>query len=156
MGYRYIMCHGFSSPVYKDKLLSIEIPVPFLRDTKEEAMKDGSIGVRFNCINDNGKENIYISFYPGEDFKVSNKANGEKQLSVWTVGVPFYHMDYEEFRKLGGGIFINHLNENGFYYYDPENEEQICKDSFNDLFPDRHVGMKPIYIDSEAYSIREE
>ena len=182
MKYRYMMSGSFTPEKYEyihdgtdHRLLCIEIPAPYSRDSENEAMADGALTYRFVSV----EGEVLIAVYPGEGFEAAVDDNGRKCLNVWTKGYPFHFYNYDEFKKLGGMIYempcsmISSIPEP-----DELSEEEIVaqleewrqeteatswnagdyevKVVFTELFTSLTPEDKPVYIDNEAYCIAEE
>lgn len=154
-------------------MLSIEIPAPYARESKEEAIKDGQFTYRFVCV----EGEVLIAVYPGEAYQKYRDGNGVECLKVWTKGHPFHFYNYQEFKRLGGIIYempenmicqvSEHLSEEDLVAAindwksnancEPAKiEDYEVKATFTELFPSLAPGDNPIYIDNEAYIINEE
>ncbi len=125
----------------------IDIPVPFLYDSEEEAMEAEEFGFRFLWLC--GEPNIVI--YEKENFKVNKEESGEESLNAWIEGEPLAAYTFQEFRKAGGKMRMLKSEHQGTHL---EEEDFIDTDNtFSDCFPEMEH-FKLYYIDSEAYFIR--
>ena len=147
--YRYFM-NGMFDPT-DGNTYEIDIPSPFIRDSKEEAMADGDFAYRFAKI-DKSDEPVIVIFEK-EDFKVTTDEKGRRCLDTWVEGKIIGTYTFERFKKRGG--YIRMLK--------PECKGKFCLDvdvfiptekTFSYVFPNIEP-QKLYYIDDEAYSIEE-
>ena len=180
MKYRYIMNGSFTPEKYEyihdgtyHGLLCIDIPAPYFRDSKREAMADSSLSYRFVSV----EGEVQIAVYPGEGFAPAADDSGHKCLYVWTTGRPLHLYNYDEFKKIGGMIYelpcsalfsiseTEELKEIIAKLEERESETETTswnmgdyevKATFAELFPHLEPKDNPVYIDDEAYCISEE
>ena len=125
----------------------IDIPVPFLYNSEEEAMEAEEFGFRFLWLC--GEPNIVI--YEKENFKVNKEESGEESLNAWIEGEPLATYTFQEFIKAGGKMRMLKPEHQGTSL---EEEDFIDTDNnFTDCFPEMK-SYKLYYIDSEAYYIK--
>lgn len=181
MGFRYMMGGFFEPERYEYRHndtdhsgLMIDIPVPFVRETEEEAEKDSHFTCRFMFSDDIG--DVVIVFYPNEQFEKVENINGRPALKVWVEGEPCYYMTYAEFKQLGGilwempsdmvGNFVPGSSEAEMLEQIKNFASQIPDDGYNiadtavdvtftDLFPSLTPEDGLVYIDDESYCIVE-
>ena len=135
--YRYFM-YGMFYPT-DGNTYGINIPSPFMRDSKEEAMADGHFAYRFAKIDESDGPVIVV--FEKENFKVVTDEKGRRCLNTWVEGETIGTYTFEQFKKLGG------------YIMKPDDflpTEKTFADVFPNIEPDRLY-----YIDDEAYSIEE-
>lgn len=125
----------------------IDIPVPRLYDSEEEAMNAEGFGYRFLWMF--GEPNIVI--YETENFKVNNDESGEQSINAWIEGEPLATYTFQEFKQAGGKIRMLKPEHQGGHL---EEEDFIDTDNnFSDCFPEMEH-FRLYYIDAEAYFIR--
>lgn len=147
--YRYFMS-GMFCPTDGEEY-EINIPSPFLRDSKKEAMGDGCYGYRFVwLINAKGPE---IIIYKNENFEVVDDGN-EKYLKQWVEGSVLKTYTFEEFKEAGGYMRMLKPEIKGSGYIDGNTDFLDTDKTFRDVFPDMQK-QKLYYIDNEAYWIEE-
>ena len=144
--YQYTMSGMFGGT--DGNYYDIDIPVPFLYDSEEEAKGAEEFGFRFLWMC--GEPNIVI--YEKENFKVNKKEeSGKKSIYAWIEGEPLAAYTFQEFRKAGGKMRMLKPEHQGTHL---EEEDFIDTDNtFSDCFPEMEH-FKLYYIDSEAYFIR--
>lgn len=145
--YRYFMC-GMFCPTDGEEY-EINIPSPFLHDTKDDAMKDGNFGYRFALLNESKGPEIII--YEKENFKVIEDKD-DKYLKQWVEGNVLKTYTFEEFRKEKGYIRILKQELKGSGYIDGNTDFLDTDKTFKDVFPNMQK-QKLYYIDNEAYYI---
>ena len=119
---------------------TIRIPFPIVRDSKEEAMKDGNdgkLGCRFVLLD--GDTEPIIIIYGQEEWMPTEDGRG---FYSWVSG-----------NVVGIYTYAKFVEAHGIMY--------LCKDdyvetdkTFADIFPNMEK-YKLYYIDNEAYSIEE-
>lgn len=129
----------------------INIPSPFLYDSKNEAMKDGHFGYRFIWLDDTKGPEIIV--FEGENFEVIEDGN-EKYLKQWVDGNIIKTYSFEEFKKENGYIRMLKPEVKGSGYIDCNTDFLDTDKTFRDIFPDMQK-QKLYYIDNEAYYIEE-
>ena len=147
--YRYFMC-GMFTPTDKEEYL-IEIPSPFLRDSKDEAMKDEAFGYRFLLLA--GEKEPEIVIFEREDFKVSG-AGDNKHLSTWVEGNVVGSYTFDQFKEAGGIVQMLKPELKGCGALNAATDFVDTDKTFLDMFPNMQK-QKLYYIDSEAYYIDE-
>lgn len=147
--YRYFI-YGAFEPTDGNSY-EINIPSPFIRNSKEEAMADGHFAYRFAQIDESDEPVIVI--FEKEGFKATTDEKGRRCLNTWVEGETIGTYTFEQFKKQGG--YIRMLK--------PECKGKFCLDlddfiptekTFADVFPNIKP-QKLYYIDDEAYSIEE-
>ena len=179
MKFRYVMCGSFKPERYiyrhngtDHRRLMIDIPMPFARETKEEAEQDSHFACRF-MFSAEMREVVFV-FYPHEGLEKFEDINGKPTLKVWVEGEPCYYMTYAEFKQLGGILwempsrmvckFIPGSSEaemldqlKNFASQVPDDGYNIADTAvdvtFNELFPSLTPEDGPVYIDNESYCI---
>lgn len=144
MQYRYIVSGMFRSQ--HGKYYEINIPAPYIRDSKERAEKDDIYGYRFIP---NEEQKPVIAVFPAEKFE---RASNKKSLNVWTEGEPIATYDFDTFKREGGYIRRLKDEKEGCSFINGETDFEDTDETFDALFPDIHG---KVYIDSEAYWIQE-
>lgn len=147
--YRYFMS-GMFIPTDGEEY-EINIPSPFLYDSKDEAMKDGNYGYRFVYL-DNDVEPILV-IYEHENFEVV-KTNGEKYLKQWVEGSVIQTYTYKEFKEANGYMRMLKPECKGLGFIDGNTDFVDTDKTFKDVFPNMQK-QKLYYIDNEAYYIEE-
>lgn len=143
--YQYTMSEMFGGT--DGNYYDIDIPVPFLYDSEEEAMEAEEFGFRFLWLCD--EPNIVI--YEKENFKVNKEESGEESLNAWIEGEPLAAYTFQEFIKAGGKMRMLKPEHQGIHL---EEEDFIDTDNtFFDCFPEMEH-FKLYYIDAEAYFIK--
>lgn len=145
--YRYIMIGMFSGT--DGNTYDIEVPSPFLRNTEEEAKKDGSFGYRFTWED---TEPCIIG-YADENCRRSTDKNGKKCLEVWVEGDVLGLCTFSIFKELGGKIRKLKDSAKDKVCLEDDDFEETDK-TFADIFPNMEHD-KLYYIDDEAYYIAE-
>lgn len=146
MEYRYFTYGMFDGT--DGNRYDICIPSPFVRNSKDKAMKDENFAYRFLTIDLAGP--MLIAF-ANEHFEPMN--NGKTQLKCWVdknvVGV----YTFEKFKKNGG--YIRQLKQSSRRKYVTDESDFVDTDkSFADVFPNMEK-EKLYYVDGEAYFIQE-
>lgn len=147
--YRYFMS-GMFCPTDGEEY-EINIPSPFLHDSKEEAKKDENFGYRFALLNDVRGPEIIV--YEKENFKVI-KEKDKKYLEQWVEGNVLKTYSFEEFKKSHGYIRMLKPELKGNGYIDGNTDFLDTNKTFKDVFPNMQK-QKLYYIDNEAYYIEE-
>ena len=147
--YRYFMS-GMFCPTDAEEY-EINIPLPFLHNSKAEAMKDEAFGYRFLLLDDVKGPEIII--YEKENFKVVEDGD-RKYLEQWVDGNVIGSYTFEEFKKTKGYIRMLKPELKGCGYIDGNTDFLDTDKSFKDVFPNMQK-QKMYYIDSEAYYIEE-
>ena len=147
--YRYFMS-GMFCPTDGEEY-EINIPSPFLHDSKEEAMKDGNFGYRFLLLDNQTGPVIVV--YENERFKVV-KENGLKHLNHRVEGKVLEVYTFEKFKQEQGSILMLRSEKKGFGYIDSATDFLATDKTFKDIFPNMQE-RKLYYIDNEAYWIEE-
>ncbi len=171
--YRYMMSGSFvpeNKKVFPENcdpaLLGIDIPAPYNRDSEKEAMQDSHFSYRFGVRDGE----VVILVYPREEWEPAEDKEGRKYLHTWTVGEPVTYYKYKKFKELGGLIFAYPngaickaitLEELNKWHEETKDfswnaEDYVIEADFNKLFPSLTEEEKPVYIDNEAYFIKEE
>jgi len=147
--YRYFM-NGMFDPT-DGNTYEIDIPSPFIRDSKEEAMADGHFAYRFAQIDESDEPVIVI--FEKEGFKATTDEKGRRCLDTWAERKIIGFYTFERFKKRGG--YIRMLK--------PECKGKFClgvddfiptEKTFADVFPNIEP-QRLYYIDDEAYLIEE-
>jgi len=147
--YKYFMS-GMVVPTDGEEY-EINIPSPFLHNSKTEAMKDGEFGYRFLLLNEVRGPEIIV--YEKENFKVVEDGDG-KYLEQWVEGNVVGSYTFEEFKKAGGYIRMLKPELKGCGFIDGNTDFLDTDKTFKDIFPDMQK-QKLYYIDNEAYYIEE-
>ena len=143
------MCGMFESTDGEE--YEINIPSPYLCDSKDKAMKARNLGYRFVMLDENIGPQIVI--YENENLKVQNN-NGKKDLKVWVDGKKVELYDFNKFKELGGYIRILKPECKGLAFIDGNTDFIDTDKTFTEIFPDIQK-QKLYYIDNEAYYIKE-
>lgn len=146
--YKYFMC-GMFTPTDGNEY-EINIPSPFLHNTKNDAKKDMNFGYRFALLNDTIGPEIII--YEKENFKVIE--DKEKYLEQWVEGNVIKTYSFDEFKKAGGYIRMLKPECKGCGYIDGNTDFIDTDKTFKDVFPNMQK-QKLYYIDNEAFYIEE-
>lgn len=144
--YRYFM-NGIFYPT-DGEIYEINIPSPFLHNSKNKAMCDDVFGYRFVLLNESIGPEIVI--FEKENFKISE--NNEKCLEQWIEGNVIKTYNFEEFKKLGGYIRKLKSECKGLGFIDGNTDFLDTDKTFKDIFPNMQK-LKLYYIDNEAYYI---
>lgn len=147
--YRYFMC-GMFFPTDGEEY-EINIPSPFLYDSKNEAMKDESFGYRFCWLDDAIGPEIIV--YEKENFEVIEDGD-KKFLKQWVEGNVLKTYSFEDFKKENGFIRMLKPELKGSGYIDSNTDFLDTDKTFREIFPNMQK-LKLYYIDSEAYYIEE-
>ena len=147
--FRYIMS-GMFYPT-NGHTYEIDIPSPYLRDSKEDAEKDSIYGYRF-IKNVDG--NPVVAVFEGEDFDVV-KENEKKQVYARVTGNIIKTYNFDTFIKEGGVIRMLKPEVEGSGFINGETDFLDTNETFKDVFPNMEW-YKTYYIDNEAYYIKEE
>lgn len=140
--YRYFM-NGIISPTDGEEY-EINIPSPYLYNSKNEAMKAQSFGYRFILLDKNVGPQIVI--FENENLKNENQA--------CVSGKPIAMYDFSEFKKLGGYIRMLKPECKCLAYIDGNTDFVDTEKTFVDIFPNMQE-QRLYYIDNEAYYIKE-
>ena len=147
--YRYFMC-GMFCPTDGEEY-EINIPSPFLHDSKDEAMQDGNFGYRFVLLNNEIGPEIIV--YEKENFRVVENED-KKYLEQWVEGKILKTYSFDEFKKENGYIRMLKPELKGSGYIDGNTDFLDTNKTFKDVFPNMQK-QKLYYIDNEAYYIEE-
>lgn len=147
--YRYFMC-GMFCPTDGEEY-EIEIPSPFLHNSKDSAMKDGHLGYRFGYLDELKGPAIII--YENEKFEVVEDGD-KKYLKQWVEGSVLKTYTFEEFKNKKGYIRMLKPELKGAGYIDADTDFINTDKTFEDVFPNMDK-TKLYYIDNEAYYIEE-
>ena len=146
MEYRYFMYGMFDGT--DGNRYDICIPSPFVRNSKNEAMKDENLAYRFCAID--SAEPMLVAF-ANEHFEPMN--NGKMQLRCWVDKHIIGTYTFEEFKKNDGYIRQLKSSSRGKYVTDESDFVDVDK-SFVEVFPYIEKG-KLYYIDDESYFVAE-
>lgn len=147
--FRYFAC-GLFFPT-DGEVYEINIPSPFLHNSKKEAMNDDPFGYRF-CLRDDtiGPE---IIVYEKENFEFVENGD-EKFFKVWVDGNILKTYSFEEFKKENGYIRMLKPECKGSRYFDGNTDFIDTDKTFRDVFP--NMKKQKLYpIGDEAYCIEE-
>lgn len=147
--YRYFMS-GMFCPTDGEEY-EINIPSPFLHNSKDEAMGDGSLGYRFIWLDD--AIGAQIAVFKSEKFEVTTDKN-EKCLKQWVEGGIVALYTFEDFKKANGYIRMLKPERKRSGFIDGDVDFLDTDKTFNDVFPNMQK-LKLYYIDNEAYYIEE-
>ena len=129
----------------------INIPSPFLHNSKDEAMSDGSLGYRFILVDD--AIGPQIAVFRNEKFEAATD-NGKKYLKQWVEGDIIALYTFEDFKKMNGYIRMLKPERKNSGFIDGDVDFLDTDKTFNDVFPNMQK-LKLYYIDNEAYYIEE-
>ena len=147
--YRYHACGMFRGTDGNE--YDIDIPSPFVCNSKEEALKSGEFGYRFMLLPSLSEPQLII--YEGEKFELSSTERGERCLNEFVIGDVIQIWTFKEFKENGGYIrILDRKSQKSVFIED--NDFKETSNTFKDCFPyiDK---LKNYYIDNEAYSIEE-
>lgn len=147
--YRYFM-NGMFYPT-DGNVYEINVPSPFLYNSKAEAMKDENFGYRFIYL-DGDTEPILVVF-ESEKFEVF-KDNREKHLIQWVEGNVVKTYTYKEFKAANGYIRMLKPECIGLGFIDGNTDFIDTDKTFEDVFPNMQK-QKLYYIDNQAYYVDE-
>lgn len=138
-----------------DEEYQIDIPSPFLCDTKEEAKKSEDLTPRFLRIGGVPilNEPLLVIYDKPEDVEKGTTKEGKDCLLIRTKGEILKVYTYEEFKKAGGTLKMLKSECKGNVVTYEEDYVEINK-TFTQCFPNMQMG-KNYYVDSEAYWIEE-
>lgn len=133
----------------------IDIPSPFLCDTKEEAKKSEDLTPRFLRIEGVPilNEPLLVIYDKPEDVEKVNTKEGKDCLFIRTKGEIIKVYTYEEFKEAGGTLKMLKPECKGNIVTYEEDYVDTNK-TFTQCFPTMQTGKK-YYVDSEAYWIEE-
>ena len=144
MKYRYILSGMFRSQ--HGNYYEINIPAPWIRDSKEQAEADDGCGYKFIP---NEEQKPVVAVFPTEKFCL---ASDKKSLNVWTEGKPIATYDFDTFKREGGYIRRLKDEKEGCSFINGETDFEDTDETFEALLPDI---QGKVYIDDEAYWIQE-
>ena len=147
--YRYFMS-GMFIPTDGNEY-EINIPSPFLYNSKDETMNDERFGYRFICLN--GDTEPILVIFEDEKFEVIED-DGEKYLKQWVEGNVVKTYTYKEFKDANGYMRMLKPECKGLGFIDGNTDFVDTDKTFTDVFPNI-CKNKLYYIDSEAYYIEE-
>lgn len=145
--YRYLMIGMFCPTDGED--YEINVPSPFLHDSKEEAMADEQFGYRFVLLNETIGPQLLV--FERERFEVETE-NGRKYLRDLVEGQVIKSYTFEEFKEAGGYIRLLKPGIRGTGFIDSDTDFLDTDRTFRDVFPNMQK-QKLYYIDDEAYRI---
>ena len=138
-------------------MYDIDVPSPYLHNTKKEALKDSFFAYRFFECGFPEYE-VYLpvlGIFEKEDHKGFTE-NDKRYIEVSVSGSLIKYYTYEEFKKLNGSIRLlkpEVYKNDRLLCLKPEDFVSTNK-TFEEIFP-KMVKNKYYYIDSEAYYIEE-
>lgn len=145
--YRYLMIGMFCPTDGED--YEINVPSPFLHDSKEEAMADEQFGYRFVLLNETIGPQLLV--FERERFEVETE-NGRKYLRDLVEGQIIKSYTFEEFTEAGGYIRLLKPGIRGTGFIDADTDFLDTDRTFRDVFP--NMQKQKLYdIDDEAYRI---
>lgn len=147
--YRYFMSGMFSGTDGEE--YEINIPSPFLHDSKEDAMRDDNFGYRFLLLDNQTGPVIVV--YENEKFEVV-KENKHTYLNQWVEGNVLDVYTFEKFKQEQGFIRMLKPEKKRCGYINGETDFLDTDKTFKDVFPNMQK-QKLYYIDNEAYWIEE-
>lgn len=138
-----------------DEEYQIDIPSPFLCDTKEDAKKSEDLTPRFLRITGVPilEEPLLVLYDKPEDVEKGTTKEGKDCLFIRTQGEIIKTYTYEEFKMAGGTLKMLKPECKGNIMTYEDDYIETSK-TFAQCFPNMQTN-KTYYVDSEAYWIEE-